>query len=55
MTEQWSFEVTIKNVTNTAAARAGNFYFICLGQKMISTDQKNLLPTNVFDDSDALT
>ena len=30
MTEQWSFEVTVKNVTNGAAAR--NFYFICLGR-----------------------
>ena len=30
MTEQWSFEVTVKNVTNTGAA-ARNFHFICLG------------------------
>jgi len=30
MTELWSFEVTVKNVMNTAGA-AQNFYFICLG------------------------
>ena len=31
MTEQWSFEVTVKNVTDGEAAAARNFYFICLG------------------------
>ena len=33
MTEQWSFEVTVKNVTEQdgGGAAGRNFYFICLG------------------------